>query len=616
MKRLLNPLPHLGSMWQLVRWSLLVVPVAILAGSASAFFLWALERVTQTRWSHPALLYLLPVGGVAVGFLYHWLGRKAERGNNLILEEIHEPGGGVPTRMAPLVLIGTLITHLFGGSAGREGTAVQMGGSLAAGFGRWFRINPENRRVLLLAGVAAGFGSVFGTPLTGAVFALEVLVVGRLQYDALVPVLVASVVGDATCNAWGIHHTEYHIAFAGSTARFAALTPQLLGATIAAGIAFGLAGKFFAELTHAFQGLFKKLVPYAPLRPALGAVLVILLTLALGTRDFLGIGVTSSDAHGVSILSAFTPEGAAPFSWWWKLLFTALTLAAGFKGGEVTPLFFIGAALGHTLGALFGLPVDLFAGLGFIAVFASAANTPLACTIMGVELFGSPYLVYYAVACFVAYYISGHSSIYLAQRLGVPKNANPELPADVPLREARELDAGYSDLALARFADRVAIFETKPISSESMNKKHHIVSHELGKIRIYLTPRDRVAAKGLWDRLNPRPIYREIIDAAKKDDLQSAVAFATHYGFSNGSKVQTQSLESANSHLTLCIEIIDQKDRLEAFCRHHGVLLQGKTIVYKHVEHWAVHEKGLIEEDGSPSEVIDGEEPATETSAA
>jgi H+/Cl- antiporter ClcA len=444
MKRFLDPVPHLHSLWQLVQWSALVVPVAVLAGSASALFLWSLDWVTQTRWAHPWLLFLLPVGGIAVGFLYHWLGRQAERGNNLILEEIHTPGGGVPRRMAPLVLIGTLITHLFGGSAGREGTAVQMGGSLAAAFGRWFRIQPDNRRVLLLAGVAAGFGSVFGTPLTGAVFALEVVVVGRVQYDALIPVLVASIVGDVTCSAWGVHHTPYHIAFANNTARFAELTPKLLGVTMAAGVAFGLAGKLFAELTHALQHLFKRIVPFAPLRPALGAALVIVFTLALGTRDYLGIGVTSPDPHGVSILSTFAPDGATPFSWWWKLLFTAVTLAAGFKGGEVTPLFFIGAALGHTLAVLTGVPVDLFAGLGFIAVFAGAANTPLACTIMGVELFGSPYLVYYAIACFLAYFFSGHSSIYAMQRVGVPKHTRVPLPADISMREARERERAHS----------------------------------------------------------------------------------------------------------------------------------------------------------------------------
>lgn len=616
MKRLLNPILHLGNFWQLIEWSLLVVPVAVLAGSASALFLWALERATDARWAHPWLLYGLPAGGVLVGLLYHWWGEKAAGGNNLILEEIHEAGGGVPTRMAPLVLLGTLVTHLFGGSAGREGTAVQMGGSLAAGFGRWFRIKPENIRILLLAGVAAGFGSVFGTPLTGAVFALEVVVVGRVQYDALIPVLVASVVGDATCSAWGIRHTPYHIAFAGATARFAELTPRLLGAAIVGGIVFGLVGRFFAELTHAFQHAFKRIVPFAPLRPAIGALIVIALTFAVGTRDFLGIGVTSPDPHGVSVLSAFTPDGATPFTWWWKLLFTAVTLAAGFKGGEVTPLFFIGAALGHTLGVFFGVPVDLFAGLGFIAVFAGAANTPLACTIMGVELFGSPYLIYYAIACFLAYYFSGHSSIYLAQKLGVPKSPVLDLPLDVPLREAREIDASYSDLALARFTDRITTPDTEPSSSDSMKNKHHIVSREMGKIRIYLTPRERTTASGLWNRLNAKPIYRAIIDAAKKDGLTSAVAFMTHYGFSNGGRVKAEDPESANSHMTLCIEIIDHKNRLETFCRRHGVLLKGKTIVYKHVEHWAVHDQSLVEEDASPSEVVDGEEPAAETAAA
>lgn len=615
MRRFLNPIPHLASIWQLVQWSLLVLPVACLAGSASAFFLWALDRATAARWSHSWLLYLLPIGGVGVGLLYHWFGEEAERGNNLILEEIHEPGGGVPTRMAPLVLIGTLITHLFGGSAGREGTALQMGGSLAAGFGRWFRLSSEKRRMLLFAGVAAGFGSVFGTPLTGAIFALEVVVVGRVQYDVLIPALVASIVGDAVCNAWGIHHAVYHIAFAGSTARFAALTPRLLGATIVAGIAFGLVAKFFAEFTHALQHLFKKFIPFAPVRPALGAGLVILLTLLLGTRDFLGIGITSPNPHGVSILSAFTPGGSTPFTWWWKLLFTAVTLGAGFKGGEVTPLFFIGAALGNAFGVLFGLPVDLFAGLGFIAVFAGAANTPLACTIMGVELFGSPYLIYYAVACFVAYYISGHSSIYLAQRLGVPKNSTGDMPLDLPLREARELDANFSELALARFTDRISKTDSNSLSPDSMKHKHHIIPLEMGKIRIYLTPRERMPAEGLMSRLSAKPIYREIIHAAKKDGLTSAVAFMTHYGFSNGGKIKAEDPELiGQNHLTLCVEIIDRKTSLENFVRHHGALLQGKTIVYKHVEHWSISDLQLVERDASPSEVVDS--PASTEEAA
>jgi H+/Cl- antiporter ClcA len=423
MKTFLDPREHARSAWQIVEWTALSVPVAILGGSASALFLWLLDWATRTRWAHGWLLYFLPIAGVVVGLAYHWLGKNSERGNNLLLEEIHRPGGGVPTRMAPLVLIGTILTHLFGGSAGREGTALQMAGSLAAGFGRLFRISPENRRVLLFAGIAAGFGSVFGTPLTGAIFAMEVVAVGRVQYDALIPVLVASIVGDRTCSAWGIHHTIYHINISDTSARFAELTPHWAGACVLAGALFGLAGKLFAELTHALQHVFKRWIPFAPWRPALGGVLVIALTLAVGTRDYLGIGVTTPDGHGVSIVNAFAAGGAEPYSWALKILFTAVTLAAGFKGGEVTPLFFIGATLGNTLAGLLHVPIDLFAGLGFIAVFAGASNTPLACTVMGVELFGSQYLVYYAIACFVAYYFSGHSGIYLSQRIGVPKRA-------------------------------------------------------------------------------------------------------------------------------------------------------------------------------------------------
>lgn len=419
MKRLLDLREHAGSLRHLVQGTLLALPVGALAGSASALFLWALERATTLRWEHPWLLYLLPLAGFLIGWIYLRFGQRAEAGNNLIMEEIHEPGGGVPGRMAPLVLIGTVVTHLCGGSAGREGTAVQMGGSLAGVFGRIARLSADHRRLLLMAGVAAGFGSVFGTPLTGAIFAMEVLVIGQVRYDALIPVLVASLVGDYTCTAWGIRHTSYHIALA-APAPFH-IDPLLLAKVIAAAVLFGLASQVFATATHSIKHTFARYVSYAPLRPVIGGAIVIALVAVVGTRDYLGIGVTSPDPGAVTILSAFTAGGATPWSWAWKLLFTAVTLGSGYKGGEVTPLFFIGATLGNALAWLLGAPVDLFAGLGFIAVFAGATNTPLACTIMGIELFGAGHTVYFAVACFVAYLFSGHAGIYSAQRIGVPK---------------------------------------------------------------------------------------------------------------------------------------------------------------------------------------------------
>lgn len=426
MKRLLHLSAPLGSLSQLMRWILLAVPVALMAGSASALFLASLEWVTRTHARHPELLWALPVAGMLIGWLYHRFGKGSDRGNNLLIDEIHEPGGGVPARMAPLVLLGTLVTHLFGGSAGREGTAVQMGGSLAGLLARWFKVDQANLRVMLLCGIAAGFGAVFGTPLTGAIFAMEVLVIGRLQYDALIPVLVASIVGDATCTAWGIHHTLYHLDVAPEAGLRAALDGMLLLKVTGAAILFGLMARAFASLTHSIQHGMKRFIAYPPFRPVLGGVIVIALVHLLGSSDYLGLGVEAHREGGVSIVSSFQPQGATPWSWLWKTVFTAVTLGSGFKGGEVTPLFFIGSTLGHTLGVLMHEPVALFAALGFIAVFAGAANTPLACTIMGIELFGAHYSVYFGVACFVAYFFSGPSGIYSAQRPGISKRGVPE----------------------------------------------------------------------------------------------------------------------------------------------------------------------------------------------
>jgi H+/Cl- antiporter ClcA len=422
MERFFNPREHVRLLLQLLRWTLIVLPVGVLGGSASALFLWSLDKVTLLRYEHGWLLFLLPLAGLAIVWLYHKLGESVVGGNNLIIEQIHAPGGGVPRRMAPLILLSTLVTHLFGGSAGREGTAVQMGGSLASAYGRLFRFGEENTRVLLMAGVASGFGSVFGTPLTGAVFAMEVLVIGSMRYDALIPVLVASVVGDYTCSAWGVSHAQYHISFESAQTARLHLDWLLLGKVALAAIAFGMASRLFSGLTHLFQKEARRMVPNMWIRPVLGACIVIGLVYLLGTRDYLGLSVSSPEPGAVTLLSCFQSGGATPWSWFWKLLFTAVTLAVGFKGGEVTPLFFIGAALGNALATPFGAPVDLFAGLGLIAIFAGAANTPLACTLMGIELFGAHYAVYFAVACFVAYFFSGHSGIYQAQRLGVAKD--------------------------------------------------------------------------------------------------------------------------------------------------------------------------------------------------
>lgn len=411
------------SIRQLAIASVLAVPVGILAGSASALFLRLLDWATVTRTSHSWLLYLLPLAGLLLGLVTHWLGRPVEKGNNLILEQIHQPGGGIPRRMAPLILGSTVFTHLFGGSAGREGTAVQMGGSLAATLARSLKLQGQEHRLLLMSGVAAGFGSVFGTPVAGAVFAIEVLTVGRLEWRALLPMLLAAEVGDMTCRFWHIQHTAYQIS---SVA--AGWSPVFWSLLV--GVACGLTAQLFTEISHKLHSLFGKL-QWAPLRPAIGGMLIVALTWMLGTDSYLGLGVSSPDLSKVTILSAFHTGGAETWSWFWKLLLTALTLCSGFKGGEVTPLFFIGATLGNTLAVLTGGPVDLLAAFGLVALFAGAANTPVACTILAVELFGFKGVGFFAIACFAAFFCSGHSGIYGAQLIHWPSKGR------ITLAEAR-----------------------------------------------------------------------------------------------------------------------------------------------------------------------------------
>lgn len=441
MKRIYNSLEQFSIAFNLFRWTAFVIPVSLTVGSLVALFLWLLETVTRLRWQYEWLLLLLPMAGVVIYLLYTYLGKNSDAGNNLVMEEIHQPGAGVPARMAPLVLITTVITHLFGGSAGREGTAVQMGGSVANLFAKWFKLNEEDLRIMLMTGVAAGFGAVFGTPLTGAVFALEVLAIGIIRYEALIPCLIAALFADITTSAWGIHHTHYHIDFIGSNRPdlyFINTDLLLLVKVIAAGIAFGLASYLFAELMHTIKNYANRFIRIKWLIPVVGGLLIIALCYIVGTTDYIGLGVTGKEGDSVSILSAFHAGGATNWSWLWKILFTTITLGMGFKGGEVTPLFFIGATLGNALAIWLGAPVDLFAALGFIAVFAGATNTPIACTLMGIELFGSGNALYFAIACFTAYYFSGHSGIYSAQRLMVSKVQGYPFQKDNTLKQIRD----------------------------------------------------------------------------------------------------------------------------------------------------------------------------------
>jgi H+/Cl- antiporter ClcA len=403
----------------LVRWVVLGALCGGLAGVSSFVFLEGLDRITRVRTSHDWLLYLLPVAGLAIGLVYHLVGGRAAQGSSLLIEQIHTPTDWVPRRMAPLVLLGTWVTHLFGGSAGREGTALQMSASLTDAGSRLLRLNEEDRRILLIASLGGGFGAVFGVPLAGAVFALEVQSIGRVRYEALVPALTASLVGDLLVGGLGYeHHARPQLAVS--------LDAWLVLKVAAAGLLFGLAGAAFAELTHAVKRLVTARIAWPPLRPVLGGVAVVGLAALFG-RDYLGLSLPLIDRA-----LAGEPLGLAVFAL--KIVFTAVTLGCAFPGGEVTPLFVVGATLGAALAAPLHLPVVLLAAVGFVAVFAGAANTPLACTIMGVELFGSGAVVPLAIGCVVSYVFSNHRGIYPSQRIHVAKG--PDLIDGRPTLQA------------------------------------------------------------------------------------------------------------------------------------------------------------------------------------
>lgn len=389
------------------KWTLYCALVGVFVGMASALFLYLLNMSTHFRETHLWIISLLPIGGLIIGFSYYYWGNSVVKGNNLLIEEFHHPQRIIPFRMAPLVLFGTLVTHFFGGSAGREGTAVQIGGAIADQLTRVMKLPHVERKMVLVMGISAGFASIFGTPLAGAIFALEVFIVGRMRYEALFPAFLVAIIANAVTSLLGATHTHY------SVTAIPALSFENIFYCILAGILFGLTARTFSWLIHLIASFFNKRIKYPPLRPFVGGIILAITIYIFGAYKYIGLGL-------ITIQSAFQTD-LPSYDFLLKLLFTTFTLGVGFKGGEVTPLFFIGATLGNALSPLIPIPFPLLAAMGFVAVFAGATNTPIACIVMGMELFGLGGSVYIAIACIVSYLFSGHTGIYSAQVIGSPK---------------------------------------------------------------------------------------------------------------------------------------------------------------------------------------------------
>ncbi len=404
-----------------IKWLLISLMIGIPIGAMSYFFLVTLGIATSYREAHSRIILLLPLGGLTVAALYKYFGQEVKAGNNLLIDNIQKSGKTIPFKMAPFIYIGTIITHLFGGSAGREGTALQMAGAFADQLSKPLKLNSSDRQILLIAAIAAGFGAVFGTPLAGAVFALEFYLVGKIRYNAIFPAFITAIIADYTARAMGAPHSHF---FSEPTL---GLKPDFLIFSILSGVLFGLTAAFFSKTLHFLTDFFAKNIKNELLRPVIGGSILVVIILIWGNTKYLGLGVPEIEN---SFLKVSDPQDFIL-----KLLLTTLTISAGFKGGEVTPLFFIGATLGSALAAIFPLPVALLAAMGFVAVFAGATNTPLACLIMGLELFGSQNGIYLATAVIVSYLFSGHTGIYLNQIIGEPKNRKLDHHKDKSLRE-------------------------------------------------------------------------------------------------------------------------------------------------------------------------------------
>lgn len=396
----------------LLTWLILVVLLGGLAGSACALFLGLLDLAQANRQSNPWLILLLPFAGVGiVAFSRAW-GGWADSGNAALMHAVETPQAKhpLPRRMAPLILLTTVATHWFGGSAGREGTAVQMGGSLASllqGLRRHW--SPQHQRILLLAGMAAGFSGLFGTPLAATIFALEAVRVSNGRLRAMLPCLAAAVIADQVCQAWGIAHAPYP-SIPISLSWW--LGPDLI--LLAAACAAVGAGFIFA--LHGMGWLLRRMSRHTLLYPFIGGCVVLGLVVLSGSQDYLGLGVMSADPQAVTIMSSFQADGANTWSWLWKLLFTVATVGSGFKGGEVTPLFFIGATLGNSLSHVLHSPTMLLAALGMTGLFAAASKTPWACAIMAAELFSWWIFPLALITCHMACILSGKRGIYAARQ--------------------------------------------------------------------------------------------------------------------------------------------------------------------------------------------------------
>ena len=392
-----------------LKWVLFSILSGIAIGLVGTAFYFCMDLVTKIRFEHPWLICLLPAAGLLITGVYQLLKDENDSGTNLILSAIHS-GDNIPLRMAPLIFFSTLITHLFGGSAGREGAALQLGGSIGSGIGTLFRFSDKEQKVLIMCGMSAAFSAVFGTPLAAAIFAMEVVSVGIMHYSALLPCVISSLIAHQIAVAFGATAESFAISNIPSVAIGPALEIALLAVLCA------LASILFCILLHQTGHLFQKLFTNKYLRIVIGGLIIIALTALVGNQNYNGTGM--------NVIQQCFQGSTPPLAFLLKMVFTAITLAVGYKGGEIVPSFFIGATLGCFFGTVAGISPSLCAAVGMGAVFCGVTNCPITSLLICFELFGFDGMPYYLLAIAISYVVSGYYGLYQSQKIVYSKYKN------------------------------------------------------------------------------------------------------------------------------------------------------------------------------------------------
>ncbi len=385
-----------------IKWLMISLMTGLIVGGFSTLFAFIMNTMTEYRESNEYMLYFLPLGGIVTVFLYSVFHYKNDKGTNLVLSTIHAQSE-IPLRTAPLIFFSTIITHVFGGSAGREGAALQLGGSIGNQIGRSLKLDDADKRVVVMCGMSAAFSALFGTPMAAAVFSLEVVSVGVMYYAALLPCVVSSLVAAYFAKFFGIKETNFAIV------DFPELTILSAAETVLLSLLCAVISVLFIILLHSTGDAFRKYLKNPYVRIIAASVTIVALSLILGTRDYNGAGM--------NVIAKAVGGEAVPYAFLLKMIFTAITIEAGFRGGEIVPSLFIGATLGCTFGSIIGFSPSVCAAVGMIALFCGVTNCPVSSMLISFELFGAGGIPYFMLAVAVSYFMSGYYSLYKDQRI-------------------------------------------------------------------------------------------------------------------------------------------------------------------------------------------------------